>query len=392
MAAPIKHQGNNGGSVAGKLSSSARWLPTYMWQRISRRRPRGNPLHLIFSLADHFEPSFLPENPSGFAPLDVQRQRLAEWCRVYPKIFNAWHDSAGFPFVHTYFYPAEQYEPSLLELLAEHCHAGWGEIEIQLHHGVHAPDTAENTSRQIIQFRESLVKVGCLSRAPGDEGPRYGFVHGNWALANSAGGRFCGVDQEMQILAETGCFADFTLPSAPNPAQVAEINALYECALPLDMREPHRRGHRLRAGFPPQSFPLIFEGPLMLDFTHRAKGGFFPRIENSALTGSNPPSMHRLQLWIDAAIAVEDRPDWIFIKLHCHGMDPTDRDSMLGESVQRFLFDLTEWVREKPRYRLHFVTGREMVNIALAASDGHEGSPSDYRDYWFRMQHARRRP
>ena len=34
---------------------------------------------------------------------------------------------------------------ALLERLAEHCHAGWGEIEIQLHHGVDVPDTAENT-------------------------------------------------------------------------------------------------------------------------------------------------------------------------------------------------------------------------------------------------------
>ena len=38
----------------------------------------------------------------------------------------------------------------------------------------------------------------------------YAFVHGNFALANSAGGRYCGVDEEMQILAETGCYADMT--------------------------------------------------------------------------------------------------------------------------------------------------------------------------------------
>ena len=41
---------------------------------------------------------------------------------------------------------------------------------------------------------------GCLSRWDGKGEPRYAFVHGNWALANSAGGRFCGVDSEMQIL------------------------------------------------------------------------------------------------------------------------------------------------------------------------------------------------
>ena len=36
----------------------------------------------------------------------------------------------------------------LLEMLAEHCHSGWGETEIHLHHGMPDPDTAENTRRQ----------------------------------------------------------------------------------------------------------------------------------------------------------------------------------------------------------------------------------------------------
>jgi len=30
---------------------------------------------------------------------------------------------------------------------------------------------------------------------------------------------------------------------------------------------------------------------------------------------------------------------------------------------------------------LHFVSAREMVNIILAACDGREGNPGDYRDY-----------
>ena len=31
--------------------------------------------------------------------------------------------------------------------------------------------------------------------------------------------------------------------------------------------------------------------------------------------------------------------------------------------------------------RLHYVTAREMYNIAAAAMDGAEGDPNDYRDY-----------
>ena len=116
------------------------------------------------------------------------------------------------------------------------------------------------------------------------------------------------------------------------------------------------------------------------------------RSKTAALTGVNPPSLRRLDLWMRAGIAVAGRPDWLFIKLHCHGMDPRDESSMVGEASQRFMRDLMDWVQENPENRLHFVTAREMANIALAATDGKEGNPSDYRDYRFQPQRARLQP
>ena len=161
--------------------AAMRWLPRYGLQRLARRSNGTGASHLIIALADHFEPAYLPEAPHDFAPLDVQEQRLEDWCRVYPKIFDRWRDAEGFPFRHTYFSPAEQYHKQLVDRLAEHCHQGWGEIEIHLHHGLHAPDTAEDTRRALIEFRDTLVAHGCLSRFDGDDAPRYAFVHGNWA-------------------------------------------------------------------------------------------------------------------------------------------------------------------------------------------------------------------
>lgn len=38
---------------------------------------------------------------------------------------------------------------------------------------------------------------------------------------------------------------------------------------------------------------------------------------------------------------------------------------------------------------LHFVSAREMANIILAACDGREGSPGEYRDYRFKRTRAR---
>ena len=110
------------------------------------------------------------------------------------------------------------------------------------------------------------------------------------------------------------------------------------------------------------------------------------------MTDANPASLRRLQLWIQAAVTVGGRPDWLFIKLHCHGMDPRDESSMVGEAAKCFMRDLMGWARDNSANRLHFVTGREMVNIALAAVEGKEGNPSDYRDYRFQPQRPRRQP
>jgi hypothetical protein len=364
-----------------RISRVLRWIPSYLWQSLTRRLPRS-PVHLVIALADHFEPSIVPQDGRARAPYDEQERRLEEWCREYPRLVDSYRDHDGRPLCHTYFYPAEQYDFGLVQRLAEHCHKGWGEIEIHLHHGAYAPDTAENTHRQLVEFRDALAsRHGCLSYLDGAGPPRYAFVHGNFALANSNQGAECGVDSEMQVLADTGCYADLTLPAAAfHPSQTSKINSLYECELPLNQRAPQRRGKDLRRGRSPQVFPLIVQGPLMLDFANVS-------IDNAALTAPNPARLSRLRLWKRAGICVQGRPDWVFIKLHCHGMDPTQKAAVLGQPTQDFLRGLVEGAGERGEI-LHFVTAREMVNIILAACDGREGNPRDYRDY--RLQ--RRRP
>jgi hypothetical protein len=364
--------------------SYGRWLPSYAWQRLTRSSPHGK-VHLIFALADHFEPSIVPENGRVHAPSSEQERRVEQWCSEYPRSVNSWRDHEGQPFVHTYFFPAEQYDRGLVDRLSEHCHGGWGEIEIHLHHGMDTPDTAENTRRQLVEFRDALVlNHGLLCFLDGSSQARYAFVHGNFALANSAGGYACGVDSEMEILADTGCYADFTLPTAAfHPAQIGKVNSLYECSLPLNAKAPHRKGRALRVGRTPQTFPLNVQGPLMLDFDRRARNGI-ARVENAALTAANPPGLRRLTLWKKAAISVRKRPDWLFIKLHCHSMDPTQREAVMGASMQRFLAELVEGALEREEV-LHFVTAREMVNIVWAACDGREGNPGGYRDYRLKL-------
>lgn len=357
-----------------RLVNIVRWLPAFAWQRLTRSIPKGK-IHLIFALADHFEPADAGDG-RPLVPHPEQVRRLDTWCREYPRVVDRWRDHDGRPFVHTYFYPAEQYDQGLIEQLAEHCNEGWGEIEVHLHHGTEHADTAENTRRLLLGFRDALAyRHNCLSYEDESAVPRYAFVHGNFALANSIPGHNCGVDSEMQILAETGCYADMTLPAGPaHPGQTAKINSLYECALPLHQRAPHRKGRDLACGTSPGTSPLMIQGPLLLDFSRR-RG-----IENGSITNANPPSLRRLRLWKRAAIAVKGRPDWIFIKLHCHSMNPGQTEAVRGEAMQGFLRAVVEGAQERSEV-LHFVSAREMVNMILAACDGREGNPGDYRNY-----------
>jgi hypothetical protein len=365
-----------------QIAYARKVFPSATWRAL-KSAVRG-PVHVMFVLADHFEPAIDPEDGQKRVPRSEQERRLEWWAREYPKVVDGWRDPDGRPLVHTYFYPAEQYDEGLIEMLADHCHAGWGEVEVHLHHGFSRPDTAENTRRVLTEFRDRLAfRHRCLAVEEGSTNPGYAFVHGNFALANSAAGRFCGVDSEMQILAETGCYADLTMPSGFwHPAQIEKINSVYECALPLDQAAPHRKGHDLSSGRAPRVFPLIVQGPLVTDLRCSLRSAR-PVFENGGITGAKAPTMRRFSLWKQAQVHVLGRPDWLFIKLHCHGMNPTQKDTVIGDSFRNFLAALVGGAADR-KETLHFVTAREMTNILLAACDGREGNPGDYRDYRFK--------
>jgi hypothetical protein len=108
-------------------------------------------------------------------------------------------------------------------------------------------------------------------------------------------------------------------------------------------------------------------------------------VENGAITGANPLTLQRLQMWKQAAISVQGRPDWLFIKLHCHSMDTRQSDAVQGSSMQKFLRELVQGADERNEI-LHFVTAREMVNIIFAACDSRDGNPGAYRNYRLKQQ------
>lgn len=367
-----------------KLKWSLPWLAGYpLWrarQLWRRSADESGTQHVIMLVANHFEPSW-GETSEGGVDLSRQQSKLERWCGMAERIGMAVRDHDGTPFRHTMFYPAEEYHPALLARMSELQRAGFGEVEIHLHHGVEKPDTAENLRRVIVEFRDLLAEEhACLSRMDGQGSPMYGFVHGNLALANSAGGRCCGVDSEMQVLAETGCYADFTLPSAPDQSQVPRLNAIYQCGHPLDQAVPHRTGPSVRVGESPR-LPLIFTGPLVFNWRRRLHGLPVPRLDDGCLVAHYPLDLPRFNDWRNARIHVEGKPDWVFIKLYCHGFFMQDQPAMIGETARRFLETVLELGEQTGGFKLHFATAREAFNIALAAAAGRDGDPGQYRDY-----------
>jgi hypothetical protein len=365
-----------------KVKWSLPWLLRYpAWRAgefVSRLKHPAGASHLIFVVANHFEPGL------GQTAL----ARVEKWCELARATGDALRDHDGTPFRHTNFFPAEQYEPPLLEMLSDLQADGYGEVEIHLHHGVDQPDTAENTRQMLERFRDVLAEEHkCLARIVGENPtsqPKYGFVHGNWALANSAGGRFCGVDSEMQILADTGCYADFTLPSVPFQSQVPRINAIYQCGHPLTEATPHRSGPSLKVGDRLQ-LPIIFTGPLVFDWSRRVRGLPIPRVEDGALAQNYPLTIDRFNRWRSVGIGVKGRPDWTFIKLYSHGFFDWDQDLMIGEQMKRFMSEVLERGERTGEFKVHFASAREAFNMVSAAVEGHKGEPGAYRDYKLRQ-------
>src|SRR5205814_6030793 len=177
------------------------------------------------------------------------RQRIQEWLDKYPVLFDRFRDSDGRPPQHTFFYPQDEYEPELEEMVAQLCRAGYGEVEVHLHHD---NDTAEGLRQKLLDFKQTLHdRHGLLSTDRQTEEVVYGFIHGNWALANSRrDGRWCGVTNELDVLRETGCYADFTMPSAPSETQTSTINQLYWAV--GDTMRPKSHDSGIQLGVHPQ--------------------------------------------------------------------------------------------------------------------------------------------
>ncbi len=348
------------------------WVPGYVRYLAHRARtPRyEGTRHLLFAFCDHYEPLW--------GSTDVVRgaARVKAWEEGYPKLAAAFRDADGRPPRHSFFFPGEEYTPGFLDALAKLARAGLGEVELHLHHD---GDTRENLRTKISSYLKIFASHGHLSRDV-DGRVRYGFIHGNWALANGRpDGRQCGVDDELPLLFDTGCYADFTFPAAPDLAQPNIVNQIYWPTGDLNRARCYENGQCAQVGEVRNDRILMIEGPLGLAYRPGARNPI--RIENGAVTGVDPGTPDRVRSWARQNIHIEGRPEWVFVKVHTHGAPEKQGASLLGEGGRVMHQELTTRFNDGKRWVLHYVTAREMYNIAWAAMEGHSGDPNLFRDH-----------
>lgn len=349
------------------------WLVSYIKSKLTGRALKSNrTVHVLFCFVDHYEPLV------GKADEEAGLQRVQKWLDYYPEIADKYPDADGRRPCHSFFYPEEEYRYEYLQILEKLCNRGYGEVEVHIHHD---NDTPEDFVKKMQDFIDVLHKKhGFLPVVDGR--PNFGFIHGNWALDNSRkDGKWCGINNEITLLRDIGCYADFTLPSAPSDTQTKTINDIYYATDDPVKPKSHNTGTSLRVGGKVEGDLLIFQGPLTLNWKRRSLG-IWPRIENSDVTPSIVPIEERIDLWVNEAIHVKGRPEWVFVKVHTHGAHDINSTYLFEDGgFERLCKHLQMKYNDGENYILHYVSAREAYNIAKAAEDNKSGNPNLYRDY-----------
>jgi len=346
-----------------KVFSTLKWLPRYLLKRVhdSVFVSDLNVKHIYFCICDHFEPYW------GNASDIVAKKRIARWINEYPKIAQRFVDSDGGCLKYSFFYPEEEYQREDIDMLAEMCLAGFGEVEIHLHHSDDNPDNLRET---LNSFKYKLSEHhGLLSEDLNTGSVSYGFIHGNWALNNChPEKKYCGVDNEIPILIETGCYADFTFPSAPSSTQPSKINSIYYATDKPGCSNSHDWGIDSSVGARNDGL-LMVQGPLCLDFNNR-KFGVLPRIENGGVLASSKISLNRVKLWIKQGIHVDGAREHIFIKIYTHGTQESVMRQLFDEKGFERIFEYLVSVSDNYGASLHYTSAREMVNVIKSIESG----------------------
>ena len=303
-------------------------------------KPSG-PVRVWVAIADHFEPRYQR------ASEELSRARARLWHDEWPRVAKLCRDSLDRAARYSFFFPAEEYGPEMVEPLAELHRDGLAEVEVHYHH---QGETEEEFCRVLGQFAASLHREHGLLRIQ-DGKLAFGFIHGNWALDNSLpGGLGCGLNNEITLLGRLGCYADFTMPSGDSPSQARMVNQVYWAKDDPLRPKSYDRGVPVRPGDTPAGELLMIPGPFgrrrptdrpWVQWMIRER---YP--ERGEIASYDRPTPRRVRYWLHLAPRIGND---IFVKLFTHGAQERHSAVLLGTDGD--LVRTYRWIAEECRRR-----------------------------------------
>ena len=133
------------------------------------------------------------------------------------------------------------------------------------------------------------------------------------------------MNSELSILANLGCYADFTFPALGTNAQPGKVNSIYY-AKDSPAPKSYDSGIDVTVGGRPWGDLMIFQGPIYVDWNGKY-------VESASIERFTKYHSRRISAWRQAGIHVKGRPEWLFVKLHTHGMQ--SRDSFLSDEFHK---------------------------------------------------------
>jgi hypothetical protein len=331
------------------------WLVPYLGDRLKKAvRPR-KPKRAWVAITDHYEPLGMGVS------VETALSRVARWRDKWPRIADdAPRDASGQRPQYSFFYPQEEYRRDLLDGIAEMVRLGVGDVEVHLHHD---NEQRDSFIHKVTEYCRRLTEDHGLLRQMGGR-TVFGFIHGNWALDNShPDGKACGLNGEIALLRDLGCYADFTMPSLPSATQGRVVNQIYWCTNnPDNLPKSFDRGIEATPGGGKQGDLLMITGPVGLRFG----GRLLPRLETGEIAGYDMPTASRVRQWFDLAPTIGDD---LFLKLYTHGAPERNLEPLLDVGLS----NLFRWLAEESDRRgieIHWATAWQMYQAADALIRG----------------------
>jgi hypothetical protein len=347
---------------------------------------QAGPKHVMFAFVDHFEP---------IGSVEAINKQTDTWVYDYMAMAGRHTDADGRHPVHSYFLismPAiESYNlHNVLTRLNQVTYNGYGEVEFHCHHGVwdESIRTEQDATTELINLismaKKNFNMHGALITAQPLPKITFGFIHGMWALDNSRLNdwdenphlEWCGVNRELDLLKQEGAYADYTFP-AWGPMQPLNRNMIFYCTddeFPASYKNPLNI-FPVEVNKSPLDKLMIIQGPNSNPNISVVPGGFY-----------DWPTLEKMDLWVNENVHVAGNDDWIFVKVHTHGLSGDlnnwfVRESFFGGIIDLFYRKIEQKYNDGVEWKLHYVSAREMYNIVKAAEAGKTGDPGDYRDY-----------